>query len=104
MYAIIEDGGKQYRVKKGDTIHIEKRELAESAKTLDFDHVLMVGEGSKCKIGTPWVDGAKVTAKLDDEVRGPKVRIVKFKRRKGYRRHTGHRQDYLRVTIDSIKA
>lgn len=104
MFAIIEDGGKQYRVKKGDTIHVEMRQLAESETTLEFDRVLMVGEGSKCKVGTPWIEGAKVRAKLDKEVRGPKLRIVKFKRRKGYRRHTGHRQDYLRVAIDAILA
>jgi len=102
MYAVVEDGGKQYMVKKGDTIHIEKRDLAEGAKTVDFDRVLMIGDGDDRKIGQPLVDGAKVTATLDAAVKGPKLEIVKFKRRKGYRLHKGHRQNMLRVTIDSI--
>ncbi|RIK61776.1 MAG: 50S ribosomal protein L21 [Planctomycetota bacterium] len=104
MYAIIEDGGKQYRVQKGDKIFVERRELAASAKTIEFDRVLMVGDGEKSKLGTPLVAGAKVTARLDDEIRGPKVDVVKFRRRGGYKRKQGHRQDYLKVTIDSITA
>ncbi len=102
MYAIIEDGGKQYRVEKGDTIYVEQRELKPSAKTIEFDRVLMLGDGAKSKIGAPLVDGAKVTAKLEAEVRGPKLDIVKFKRRKGYKLKKGHRQDLLKVTIDAI--
>lgn len=102
MYAIIEDGGKQYRVEKGDTIYVEQRELPKSAKKIEFDRVLMLGDGDKSKIGTPLVDGAKVTARLDAEIRAPKVDVVKFKRRKGYKRKQGHRQDLLKVTIDAI--
>lgn len=102
MYAIIEDGGKQYRVEKGDKIFVELREMPESAKTIEFDRVLMVGDGEKSKVGTPHVVGAKVTARLEEEMRGPKVDIIKFRRRGGYRRKQGHRQDYLKVIIDSI--
>lgn len=102
MYAIIEDGGKQYRVEKGDTIYVEERKLPDAAKEVIFDRVLMIGDGAKSRIGAPTVDGAKVTAKLDAALRGPKVDIVKFRRRKHYRRKTGHRQDYLKVTISAI--
>lgn len=102
MYAIFEDGGKQYRVKKGDTVYVEKREIAANAKTLEFDRVLMVGDGAKSKIGTPVVTGAKITARIESAAKAPKVHIVKFRRRKNYRRHTGHRQNYLKVTIDTI--
>jgi len=102
MYAIIEDGGKQYRVQKGDTLHIETRELPESAKTIEFANVLMLGDGEKSKIGAPLISGAKVVASIVNEMRGPKVDIIKFRRRKGYRRKQGHRQDYIKVTVDSI--
>ncbi len=102
MYAIIEDGGKQYRVRQGDTLFVEMRELPKAATKIEFDRVLMLGEAGKSKIGNPVVPGAKVTAKLESPVRGPKVDIVKFRRRKGYKRHAGHRQDYLKVTIDAI--
>lgn len=102
MYAIIEDGGKQYRVQKGDRIFIEKRDLPEDAKSVEFDRVLMLGDGAKSKIGTPLVEGAKVTASLEGPIKGPKIDVVKFKRRKGYRLHKGHRQKYLNVTIDEI--
>jgi large subunit ribosomal protein L21 len=102
MYAIVEDGGKQYRVQKGDTVFIERRELPESAETIEFDRVLMLGDGKDSKIGTPWVEGAKVTARIAGEVKGPKLEIVKFKRRKGYRLHKGHRQNHLQVTIEDI--
>lgn len=104
MYAIVEDGGKQFRVEKGDTIYIETRELAPGATDIAFDRVLMVGNGADSKIGQPVVAGAKVTAKLDAALKGPKLDIVKFKRRKGYRLKKGHRQNYLRVTIEEISA
>jgi large subunit ribosomal protein L21 len=102
MYAIVEDGGKQYRVQEKDTIYIERRDLPEGAKTLEFDRVLMLGRGTDTKIGTPLVEGATVTASLEGEVKGPKLRIFKFKRRKGYRLRKGHRQKLLKVTIDKI--
>ncbi len=102
MYAIIEDGGKQYRVEKGDTIYVERRDVPEGTKTIEFEKVLMLGDGANSKIGTPWVEGAKVTASFDKELRGPKIEIIKFKRRKGYRLHKGHRQNYLKLAIEDI--
>ncbi len=102
MYAIIEDGGKQYRVQKSDTLYVELRDLPASAKKVEFDRVLMLGDGAKSKIGSPYIEGAKVTASLVARERGPKLEIVKFRRRKGYKLHKGHRQNYLKVTIDSI--
>ena len=102
MYAIIEDGGKQYRVQKDDTLYVEERDLPATAKKVEFDRVLMLGDGAKSKIGAPYVAGAKVTASLVAHERGPKLEIVKFRRRKGYKLHKGHRQNYLKVTIDSI--
>jgi len=102
MYAILEDGGKQYRVEKDDTIYIEQRDVPQGAETIEFDRVLMLGNGKQSKIGTPWVEGAKVSAKLEGAVKGPKEEIIKFKRRKGYRLHKGHRQNYMKVTIQAI--
>ena len=102
MYAIIEDGGKQYRVRKDETLYVELRDLPISAKAIEFDRVLMLGDGAKSKIGMPYVAGAKVTANPVGRERGPKLEIVKFRRRKGYKLHKGHRQNYLKVTIDSI--
>ena len=102
MYAIVEDGGKQYRVEKGDTIYIEKRDLPEDAKAVEFDRVLMLGDGADSRIGTPLIEGAKVIAKIEDAVKGPKIDIMKFKRRKGYKLRKGHRQKHLKVTFDEI--
>ena len=102
MFAVIETGGKQYRVEKGDVLDIELLETAGKNK-IQFDRVLMVGGDKGVKVGTPVVEGAKVTGVLVDEVRGPKIIVFKKKRRKGYKRRNGHRQDLLRVEIDSIK-
>ena len=102
MYAIIETGGKQYRVQPGDSLDIELLDLAEGQENVEFDRVLLVGEGETVHIGTPLVSGAKVTAKSLGELRGPKLEIHKYKRRKGYHLHRGHRQDLLRVQIDQI--
>lgn len=102
MYAIIETGSKQYRVQPGDTIDIELLDLAEGQDKVEFDRVLMVGNGEDVQIGRPVINGAKVLAKSLGEFRGPKIEIVKYKRRKGYRLHNGHRQDLLRVQIDQI--
>lgn len=104
MYAIIADGGKQYMVKPGQKLFVETRELADGATAVEFNQVLLVGEGESTRIGTPWVDGAKVVAKLVGPIRGPKETIVKFRRRKGYRLKKGHRQNYFQVTVESINA
>ncbi len=103
MYAIFEDGGKQYKVSTGDTLLIERQDLDDGQNELTFDKVLMLGEGEDAKVGTPWVDGATVTAKVVEELKMPKVHGIKFKRRKGHAKHWGHRQRMLRVEINQIK-
>jgi large subunit ribosomal protein L21 len=100
MYAIIEEGGRQYRVTSGDTILID-REAGED-KTVTFDRVLMVGGEGQPRIGTPLVSGATVTADVVGPTKGPKVRSVKYKRRKGYHKTIGHRQQYLSVKVTGI--
>jgi large subunit ribosomal protein L21 len=104
MYAIIADGGKQYKVEPGQTVYVETRDLPEGATTIEFDQVLLVGAGAEARIGTPWVSGAKVIARIESAMRGPKELIVKFRRRKGYRLKKGHRQNYLKVKVESINA
>ncbi|MCP4203319.1 MAG: 50S ribosomal protein L21 [bacterium] len=104
MYAVIETGGKQYRVEPGDVLDVERRDLPEESSELRFDRVLMVRGDKDVQLGTPLVEGASVTATLVDEVRAPKIMVFKFKRRKGYRRLIGHRQDLMRVRIDKIEA
>jgi large subunit ribosomal protein L21 len=101
MYAVIATGGKQYRVAKGDVVRIEKLS-AEPGANVDFDKVLMVGEGESVKIGAPYLDGGKVTATVRTHGRGEKVRIVKMRRRKHSRKQMGHRQDYTEVEITGI--
>ena len=107
MYAIIEDSGTQIRVAEGDVIDIDRRDMGKAKKKITFERVLLLGEaesGAVATIGTPYVPGASVTAELLEEIKGEKVDVVKFKRRKGYRRKQGHRQRYLRVKIGKIKA
>lgn len=106
MYAIIEDSGTQIRVSSGDILDIDHREKPGKG-TLTFDRVLAVGDTeteNAATIGTPYIDGATVTAEVLDEVRGEKINVIKYKRRKGYRRKAGHRQPYLRVRIKDIKS
>ncbi len=107
MYAIIEDSGTQIRVEPGQLIDVDLRKLDEKQKTLTFERVLVAGkaDGKKAAaIGTPYLDGASVTAEIVEEVKGRKIDVVKFKRRKGYLRKQGHRQRSLRVKIKDIKA
>ncbi|MCS6778244.1 MAG: 50S ribosomal protein L21 [Geminicoccaceae bacterium] len=102
MYAVIRTGGKQYRVAKNDVIKIE-RLPGEAGQTIEFTDVLMVG-GEQPILGTPTVPGAKVIGTLLEQARGPKIVIFKKKRRKNYRRRTGHRQDITVVRITDIAA
>lgn len=105
LYAIVEDSGRQFRVRQNDVIDVDLRDLPDGAETIEFDRVLLIGdeqEQGSTKIGQPWLDGAKVVARIDGEIKDDKITVVKFKRRKGYRRKQGHRQRYLRVTIASI--
>ena len=102
MYAIITTGGKQYKVQTGDIIEVEKLGL-EAGSEVTFDQVLAVaGDDGKLNIGTPMVEGAKVSAKVLDEFRAKKIVVFKMKRRKGYRRTQGHRQNLTRVEITAI--
>ena len=103
MYAIIEDSGSQLRAKVGDVLTVDIRELPDSATSVTFDHVLMLGGEGSPKIGTPYVGGAKVTADIvEREFKGEKLDIIKFKRRKGYRKKIGHRQRYMKVKVTAI--
>ena len=102
MYAVIKTGGKQYRVKEGDILKIEQFP-AESGSTYEFKEVLMVGEGESVVCGTPLVKKAVVKAEVIAQGRHPKIRIIKFKRRKHYMRRMGHRQNYTQVKILEIK-
>ena len=102
MYAIIQTGGKQYKVQVGDIIEVEKVGV-EAGNEVVFDQVLAVADDNgKLNIGTPMVEGAKVTAKVLDNFRAKKIVVFKMKRRKGYRRTQGHRQNLTRVEITAI--
>ena len=100
MYAVIETGGKQYRVQEGDVITIEKLN-AEVGETVTFDKVLVLGEGKDVKVGTPYVDAA-VTGSVVENGKGQKVIIFKYKAKKDYRKKQGHRQPYTMVKIESL--
>lgn len=101
MYAVIRTGGKQYRVAEGDKLEVETL-AAEPGSDIDLPEVLLIGDGDEVSIGTPLVDGAKVTARVVEHGRHPKIRIVKFKRRKHYHRQAGHRQNFTRLEITKI--
>ena len=101
MYAIIEEGGRQFKVTSGDTIQID-RQVGEGEKTVTFDRVLLVAGEGQPRIGTPTVSGVTVTADVIGPVKGPKVRTVKHKRRKGYHKTIGHRQNYVAVKVTGI--
>lgn len=103
MYAVIESGGKQHRVEEGEILQLEKLDAATGEK-VEFDKVLMVGEGESVKIGTPYVEGGKVTAEVLKQGRAKKIRIIKFNRRKHFRKQQGHRQWFTEVKIVGIKA
>ena len=103
MYAVVKTGGKQYKVQEGDTIRVEKLEGKEG-DTIELDTVLMLTDGDKVTVGTPVVEGASVSATVKAQGRGKKIRIIKFKRRKNYRKTAGHRQAYTELAITGIKA
>lgn len=109
MYAVIEQGSKQYKVEQGDVVNIELTEVPPDATTIELGKVLFVSDGKKVQVGTPYLDGAKVIASFktnaeNSVVKGPKVYGIHFRRRKNSQRKTGHRQKYLQVIIDSIEA
>ena len=101
MYAVIKTGGKQYRVSEGDTLRVETLD-ANEGDAVDFDQVLMVGEGKDVKIGTPLLEGGKVTATVKAHGRGKKIEIIKFRRRKHHMKRMGHRQNFTEVEITGI--
>ncbi|MBI9014271.1 MAG: 50S ribosomal protein L21 [Clostridiales bacterium] len=103
MYAIIETGGKQYRVQEGDVLFIEKLNV-EAGDTVDFDKVLAVSNGEELTVGSPIVEGAKVSATVEKNGKGKKIIVFKYKAKKDYRKKQGHRQPYTKVVINKINA
>ncbi len=102
MYAVIETGGKQYKVEQGDVVFIEKLNV-EEGETVTFDKVLVVG-GDNVKVGTPYVSGANVTASVVKNGKDKKIIVYKYKPKKGYHKKQGHRQPYTKVEITAINA
>lgn len=103
MYAVIKTGGKQYKVSEGDTLKVEKLPV-EAGSSIELNDVLMVANGDEIKIGAPFIEGGSVSATVTAHGRHKKIKIVKFKRRKHYRRQMGHRQDYTELKIEKISA
>ncbi len=103
MYAIIDDGGHQYKIEEGQTFEVQRKDLPEDTKSIDFDRVLMIGDiDDGPKVGQPTVDGAKVSASVLGEIKGDKLIILKYRRRKNSSTKTGHRQKYLQVKVEKI--
>ncbi|MBP1930416.1 50S ribosomal protein L21 [Ammoniphilus resinae] len=103
MYAIIETGGKQYKVEQGAELYIEKLPQTEG-DTVTFDRVLMVNKDGQVVVGSPTVEGASVTAKVERHGRGQKIIVFKYKAKKNYHKKQGHRQPYTKVVVESINA
>ncbi len=103
MYAIVETGGKQYRVSQGSVIRVEKLPATEG-ETLVLDKVLLVSNEAGVKVGSPYVEGAKVTLKVQEQGRAKKVIVFKYKPKKNYRKKQGHRQPFTQLLVQSIEA
>ncbi|MGD8956192.1 MAG: 50S ribosomal protein L21 [Chromatiaceae bacterium] len=103
MYAVIQTGGKQYRVAPGSTLRVEKLDADEGA-SVELDRVLMITDGDDVQVGTPYLPGGKVTATVKAHGRGDKVRIVKFRRRKHHMKRQGHRQAFTELEVTGITA
>lgn len=103
MYAVVRTGGKQLRVAPGDRVRVEKLS-GDVGSSISLDDVLLVGNEDGVKIGQPRVDGASIKGTITAQARHPKIRVFKMKRRKGYRRIQGHRQDYTEIEIQSIES
>jgi large subunit ribosomal protein L21 len=101
MFAVIATGGKQYRVQEGSVLRIQKL-AAEQGANVEFDQVLLIGKGADVKLGAPFLSGGKVTATVQSHGKGDKVRIVKFRRRKHYKREKTHRQEYTEIKVTGI--
>lgn len=102
-YAIVETGGKQYRVKVGDVLSVEKLD-GDAGAEVTLERVLLIGGAGDVKVGTPVIDGASVAATIADQYRGEKIIVFKYKPKKNYRRRTGHRQSLTRLQITGINA
>jgi large subunit ribosomal protein L21 len=102
MYAIIRDGGRQYRVEEGQEIELDFRQQVSPGDEIKLEEVLAIGDGDKLKFGAPLLTGASITAEVVGAVNGPKLVVQKFRRRKNFRRKTGHRQLHTRVRIGQI--
>ena len=102
MYALIETGGKQYQVEKNQVLSIEKLPY-EEGESVTFDKVLLVNKDGEVKVGTPYVEGAKVTGKVVKHGRGKKIIVFKYKPKKNYKRKQGHRQPFTQVIIENIE-
>ena len=103
MYAVIATGGKQYRVSQGAVLRVEKLDAEEGA-SIEFDRVLLVGDGENVSVGKPYLEGGKVQATVMSQGKARKVEIVKFHRRQNYRRTKGHRQNFTQIKITGIAA
>ena len=103
MYAIIETGGKQFKVEEGDVLKVELLH-AEAGETVEINKVLMVNKDGQVTVGAPYVDGAKVTLKVEENGKDKKIVVFKFKAKKNYRKKKGHRQPYTKVTVEKIEA
>jgi large subunit ribosomal protein L21 len=101
MYAVIETGGKQYRVQPGDTVVVETLP-GESGDAVEFSRVLLISDDESVAVGRPLIEGARVTGQIVDQVLGEKLTVYKFKRRKNYRKRNGHRQPYTAVKIQTV--
>lgn len=101
MYAVIKTGGKQYRVTEGEILKVEKLDTA-AGESLEISDVLLIANGEELKVGAPVIEGARVTAEVISHGRGPKIRIIKFKRRKHHRKQMGHRQWFTELKITGI--
>jgi len=109
MYAVIEQGSKQYKVAEGDYLNIDLTDVSPDAKTIELDKVLLISDGEKVQVGTPFLEGAKVIASFKSTaeeavIKGKKLYPMHFRRRKNTKRRIGHRQKYLQVVIDKIEA
>ena len=101
IYAVIETGGKQYRVTPGQVIDVERLDVAEGS-TVELDKVMLIADGDRVTVGTPTIDGAKVVATSQGEGKGKKIIVFKYKPKVRYRKKTGHRQLYTRLVVDKI--
>jgi large subunit ribosomal protein L21 len=103
MYAVIQTGGKQYRVSEGDKLRVEKLDV-EAGDSVEIDQVLLIADDDNVQVGKPYVDGGKITASVEGHGRGDKVKIIKFRRRKHHMKRQGHRQWYTELKVTGISA